>query len=91
MNKIKLTICAAICALCTLSSCGDVVKDEHIIKDNSVVHRVTYSNNSKSYESFQINKITYEGHEYLYVREKCGYAGYFGITHSGNCPCHKNQ
>ena len=39
--------------------------------------------------SNKIEKITYEGHEYLIFREGYGDWSTAGFTHSGNCPCNK--
>lgn len=40
-----------------------------------------------------IEKLNYEGHEYLIYREgpNHGTGRIGGITHSGNCPCFKND
>ena len=91
MKKIKLGICTVICALCALTSCTDEVSESHTVNSNTITCTRTYSNNLSCSSSFEIHKMVFEGHECLYVIESAGHRGYFGLTHSGNCPCHKNK
>lgn len=90
MKKIKLGICAVICALCALSSCtnGSAQRTHDATPPaNEVVVTVTHANGPTK-DKIKLYKFTYEGHEYLYFVD----AGYriacAGLTHSGTCPCH---
>lgn len=51
----------------------------------------TTTNKNDKVTSNKIEKITYEGHEYLIFREGYGDWSIAGFTHSGNCPCFKND
>lgn len=51
----------------------------------------TTTNENGEVTSNNIEKVTYEGHEYLIFREGYGKYGTAGFTHSGNCPCLKND
>ena len=90
MKKIKLSICAFICALYGLTSCGTPQSKEAHAEGNAVVQTTTWSDGHQSHCRFHINKVMFEGHEYLYVIYSSGHQGYFGITHSGTCPCNNH-
>lgn len=51
----------------------------------------TTTNENGKVPSNKIEKVTYEGHEYLIFREGRGRYSIAGFTHSGNCPCMKND
>ncbi len=51
----------------------------------------TPTNENDEVTSNKIEKIIYEGHEYLIFREGYGDWSTAGFTHSGNCPCLKNN
>lgn len=106
MKKIKLGICAFICALCGLTGCssGEVQPSNapkvEVTKAASTgtvrtikisnVHRQTRFEGYNNAE-IQIHKVMFEGHEYLVFAERGHRIAWGGITHSGTCPCHKSN
>ena len=61
-----------------------------VIMVTSCDYKDTCSNNSNEL-SDNIEKVTYEGHEYLIFIDGYGEWRITGFTHSGNCPCLKND
>ena len=90
MKKIKLGICAFICALYGLTGCGTPQSRDAHAEGSTIVQTTTWSDGHQSHSRFHINKVIFEGHEYLYVIHSSGRQGYFGITHSGTCPCNNH-
>lgn len=78
MKKIFLILCLL---SVVFTSCDNGTPKDQTIVITSVLKRCT------------IEKINYEGHEYLIYREGLnqGTGRIGGVTHSGNCPCFKND
>jgi len=55
------------------------------------VETTTNENDKVASSDINITKVTYEGHEYLIFREGSYDRSTAGFTHSGNCPCIKND
>lgn len=85
MKKIALTFLVAL----ALTSCIGVTDKKTEMTGNVMESITTYeTGNTYIDKEFIIRELTYKGHEYIWVKEANGYKGYFGISHSGSCPCH---
>lgn len=106
MKKIKLGICAFICALCGLTGCssepaqpsnGPKVEITKTASTSTVqTIRISNAHRDTRFEGYntseiQIHKVMFEGHEYLMFAERGRLIAWGGITHSGTCPCHKSN
>ncbi len=80
--KFLAKIGAFMCAIAILTGCTDpgASKPE--------VSGVTHYQSEGGVVDYYISTIHHKGHSYLLYQARAGYAGYGGLTHDPDCPCH---